>query len=66
VFDKANDYFAAGANRVWLVYPNDRAVYVLRLNEDGGMISHRYGVDDTLDGGNVLPGFTLKVSEIFP
>jgi hypothetical protein len=24
-----------------------------------------YGINDTLDGGNVLPGFTLPVKDIF-
>jgi len=38
----------------------------MRLAEDGSVYSTPHSVGDALDGGNVLPGFTLRVSDIFP
>lgn len=59
--EKVLDYLRYGVRLVWVVYPASRTI-----------ISHthdqvqRLAVDDLLDGGDVLPGFTIKVSDIFP
>ncbi|MBI5666412.1 MAG: Uma2 family endonuclease [Chloroflexi bacterium] len=58
---KAAYYLANGTRLVWLVYTEKRLVIV--LTKDGEDI---LTVDDTLDGGEVLPGFTLPVRDIFP
>lgn len=51
----------AGARLVWLVYPESRTVVV--YTSDGATTLHE---TDTLSGGDVLPGFQLPVSDIFP
>lgn len=59
---KVRDYLSAGARRVWVVDPASESVTVHRA--DGG--PRRLGPDEALDGGDVLPGFTLPVRRIFP
>lgn len=54
-------YLANGSRLVWLVYPNYRLVEVYRSDADVEIL----GEADTLSGGDVLPGFTLPVREIF-
>jgi Uma2 family endonuclease len=66
VFKKANEYIEAGTRMVWAVYADARRVYVFRPNSDGSVNVQNYDADDILDGGDVLPGFTLPVSDIFP
>lgn len=58
---KAAYYLANGSRLVWLVYTEKRLVIVLTANSEDIL-----NEDDTLDGGNVLPGFTLPVRDIFP
>lgn len=59
--DKIREYFDAGVRVVWVVYPKTRSVHVIQ--DDGR--SARLTESQTLDGGDVLPGFTLPVREIF-
>ncbi len=66
VFKKANEYLRSGSKIVWAVYTDEQIVYVMRLNPDGSLFSVPHGLDDTLDGGDVLPGFTLPVRDVFP
>lgn len=58
---KAELYLRYGTKMVWLVFPDDQAVEVYVQNEDVILL----GMDGTLDGRDVLPGFTLAVKEIF-
>lgn len=53
-------YLDNGVRLVWLVIPEKGVVEVYRPDEPV-MI---FGVGDTLDGGDVLPGFTITVQEI--
>ncbi len=66
VWKKANEYLRAGTQMVWAVYPDDQMVYVFRLNSDGSLRGQPFDIHAALDGGEVLPGFTLAVKEIFP
>jgi Uma2 family endonuclease len=66
VLDKARAYLSAGTRLVWVVYPEDRVVDVHRLSEDGSMNNQTIDAEGTLDGQDVLPGLTLRVSDIFP
>ena len=66
VNDKIALYLQFGTRLVWAVYPKDQKVDVWRSAPDGGMIVHTLAIDDTLDGGDVLPGFTLPVRDVFP
>jgi Uma2 family endonuclease len=59
---KLRDYFAYGVRRVWLVYPDARSIEVYRNAEDEPVI---LDVEGTLEGGDLLPGFSLKVKEVF-
>ena len=54
-------YLEAGVELVWLVDPATRVVTVFR--PDGPPQS--LGQSDTLDGGDLLPGLTIPLTEIF-
>ena len=54
-------YFAAGARMVWIVKPKQRTVSVYTSPFDVRIL--REG--DTLDGGDVLPGFSYELSKLF-
>ena len=58
---KANEYLEAGARMVWIVDPPTRTVQVMRPGRPAVTLS----LDDVLDGGDVLPGFSLPVSRLF-
>jgi len=55
-------YLQAGTPLVWLVNPATRTVVVFRAEMDPLTLSE----SDTLDGGDILPGFRVPVAEIFP
>lgn len=58
---KLDDYFDAGVVIVWLVYPKSREVVVYSSPNDAITLTG----DDLLEGGTILPGFSLPVSQIF-
>ena len=57
---KVANYLAAGVV-VWVVYPPETEVKVFIP----GQPVQTVGIDGTLDGGDVLPGFKLPVKKIF-
>jgi Uma2 family endonuclease len=57
---KVDNYLRAGVV-VWVVSPEAQRVVVHRPDAP----PKTYNIDETLDGGNVLPGFTLPVRDIF-
>lgn len=59
--DKAAYYLTNGVKLVWLIYPEKRLVEVYPVEGDIQILNEA----DTLDGGDVLPGFSLRVSDIF-
>jgi Uma2 family endonuclease len=59
--EKLANYFEAGTTLVWYVDPESRSVRVYTSPEQFTMVP----VTGTLDGGTVLPGFTLPVADIF-
>ncbi len=59
---KLRDYFANSVKLVWLIYPDARSIEVYRNAEDEPVM---LGMKDTLEGGDLLPGFSLKVKEVF-
>lgn len=63
---KVHGYLRAGTKIVWAVYTSEKTVYVFHLEADNRFIGKPFRIDDTLTGGNVLPGFTLPVRDIFP
>ena len=58
---KLGDYFAAGVTTVWFVYLNPREVVVYSSPHHSATLRG----DDVLDGGAILPGFSVPVSQIF-
>ena len=66
IFKKAREYLDAGTKLVWAVYTDEKTIYVFQLDQDGSVRSKPFDINATLDGGNVLPGFTLAVKDIFP
>lgn len=58
---KLNKYLQAGVRLIWYAYPMRREVEV----HQPGQPVQVFGIDDTLDGGEDLPGFTLPVHDIF-
>lgn len=57
---KVSGYFAAGCKRIWIVYPDEREVYVHGL---AGVT--RRAAEDLLEDPELLPGFSVKVSNLF-
>jgi Uma2 family endonuclease len=58
---KALEYLAAGARIVWVVDPEPRRVMVFTPPDHVRIV----GAEDSLDGGDALPGFRCTVAEIF-
>jgi Uma2 family endonuclease len=58
---KAAEWLEAGARMVWVVSPKLRTVTIYRSLTDIAVITEK----DTLDGGDVVPGFQIPVAEIF-
>lgn len=56
----AEFYLAQGARMVWLIYPEKRLVEVLTASERSLLTA-----GDTLEGGEVLPGFSIPVGALF-
>jgi len=59
--EKVADYIAGGARLIWLVFPRTRTVKA--ITPDG--VSRTMSEGDRLDGGDVLPGFSLQISSLF-
>jgi Uma2 family endonuclease len=61
VEQKIADWLSAGASVVWVVNPKSRTVVVHQADAKARTLT----VHDTLDGGDVVPGFRLAVADIF-
>lgn len=62
IMNKVREYIQAGVRLVWVVYPRHQLVQVY----DSLTAVRGLGRADALDGGAVLPGFRLPLSELFP
>jgi Uma2 family endonuclease len=58
---KALEYLAGGSRLVWIVRPSRRSVTV--YTADGTV--REFGAEDELDGEDVLPGFRVRVADLF-
>jgi Uma2 family endonuclease len=58
---KRKEYFFAGVELVWEVDPYQRTVSVYTAPDTVTILTER----DTLDGGEVLPGFSLRLANLF-
>jgi Uma2 family endonuclease len=61
LLQKVLEYFQAGVRLVWVVYPEQRQIYSYESPTQIRVLT----VDDTLDGGEVLPGFQLPLNKLF-
>ena len=58
---KVRQYLKAGAHTVWLVYPATREVYTCDAEGSDRILRG----DEILDAPDLLPGFVVRVSELF-
>jgi Uma2 family endonuclease len=58
---KITDYFQSGVRLVWVLYPDSGRVYVYQSPTPVSILERT----DTLDGGEVLPGFRLPISGLY-
>jgi Uma2 family endonuclease len=58
---KRQDYFDAGVELVWEIDPRTRTVEVFMSASNSKTLTK----SDTVDGGSVLPGFSLPLRELF-
>ncbi len=61
VHDKARMWLSHGVRIAWVVHPDTRTVDVHRPDQPAATL----GANDSLEGGDVLPGFAHPVSAIF-
>lgn len=62
VMREVNDYLDAGTALVLLFSPRSRSVRVFTPRDRSGRALR---VGDTLDGGDVAPGFQIPIAELF-
>jgi len=60
---KVKQYQQAGVKLIWIIYPVSQTVEIYRL--ETALKSHRLTGEEELDGENVIPGFKLKVQNLF-
>jgi Uma2 family endonuclease len=58
---KVDQYLAAGSREVWVVYPLMFEVHVFRAGGQASVL----GPDDVLESPDLLPGFAVKVAQLF-
>jgi Uma2 family endonuclease len=61
VNDKVAEWLAAGSGMVIVVNPRRQQVFVHLSPTEVNVL----GVEDTLDGGEVVPGWQLSIGELF-
>ncbi|MCS7016623.1 MAG: Uma2 family endonuclease [Gemmatales bacterium] len=61
VDQRIDDFLKAGVRLLWVVHPEARWVEVHRLGQRGEILRE----SDTLDGGDVIPGFRVPVRDLF-
>ncbi len=62
---KAAIYLQNGTRLVWIVIPDRKGVEVCRLDDSGGIRAEFIGIDGSLSGEDVLPGFELPLAALF-
>ena len=58
---KLREYREAGIPLIWVIHPDSGTAQVLGAN----LARTEIGRDGVLDGGDILPGFKLKLSDLF-
>lgn len=63
---KVEAFIRYGSQLVWVLFPDEKTVRAYRPAGDGQITFKTLTADDILDGETVLPGFSVKVADIFP
>ena len=61
LFKKIQEYFRAGTRLVWVLFSDIHQVYVYRSPKEIRVLEE----SDTLTGDDLIPGFSIRVSDIF-
>lgn len=61
VEEKAQTWLEAGTNQVWIISPRLRTITIYRSPSEISTLTEK----DRLDGGEVVPGFSIPVTDIF-
>ncbi len=61
LLDKIEEYFVYKVRQVWLVLPSENKVYIYHSPKKVDILT----VTDELDGGDIIPGFRLKLADLF-
>jgi Uma2 family endonuclease len=61
VMEKIEDYFSVGVQRVWVIYPEIDKLYDYDSPASVRILTPK----DRLDGGDILPGLHIPLTEIF-
>ncbi|WP_246556278.1 Uma2 family endonuclease [Desulfonema magnum] len=61
VTDKIDEYFSIGVQVVWIADPRQRQIFEYRSPTQ----VKRFKADETLSGGDILPGFEISVATLF-
>ena len=59
--DKVSDLLAAGSQLIWLLYRRSRSVQVYTPDN----MMRKVAAGDVLDGGDILPGFSVALTSLF-
>lgn len=62
IMEKIDEYFARGVRLVWVIYYRQRVIHVYKDPKTIQVFDSR----DTLEGGDLLPGFKILVGELLP
>ncbi len=58
---KVREYFEAGAQQVWHMFPERQEIKVFASTD----VSHTYRADEEISIGDLIPGFRHQVAELF-
>ena len=61
VVEKVEDWLQAGVQLVWVIHPSSHSAVIHRSNGD----VRELNADDSLDGEDVVPGFSCRVGDLF-
>lgn len=65
LLEKTLTFISYGTKLVWIVYPDTKTVWVYRPAGDGSLNLRKFTAVDRLDAEDILPGFSITVSDIF-
>lgn len=66
LMQKIETYIQYGTRLVWVIYPQEKVVEIWRSAGDDGLYKRTLHKTDVLTGDDVLPQFTMPITELFP